>query len=173
MTRRPRLASPLRGRVKVLAYDLRAAVAFHTLYAMVTDFEILTTGESPGGAGKPYICAEADAECPCSGTVYFGRRFHSDGRLMTFEGMRAFEVAAIPVDGTIPCTPEALGVPDPAPGRTKHCYCAPTLALAPCADEFDVCSCDGTVVFGRRLRNRVEEHVSGAGEVTTLAEKLR
>ena len=87
---------------------------------------------------------------------------------MTFEGMRAFEVAAIPVDGTIPCTPEALGVPDPAPGRTKHCYCAPTLALAPCADEFDVCSCDGTVVFGRRHRNRVEEHVSGAGPVAII-----
>jgi hypothetical protein len=74
------------------------------------------------------ICAQEDATCTCTGTVFYGRKFVSgqpgSGTVTTLGGLQAHTYVEKAVTGSIVCNTAAMGS-DPANGYTKHCICKP------------------------------------------------
>ena len=68
--------------------------------------------------------------CKCTGNVIYGK-----GSTWT-EAMEA--------DNEIACTNGLFG--DPVHGTLKECLCFPSFK---CADENEVCQCNGTVIYGK------------------------
>mmetsp|Transcript_16575 Transcript_16575/g.29004 ORF Transcript_16575/g.29004 Transcript_16575/m.29004 type:complete len:727 (-) Transcript_16575:32-2212(-) len=110
------------------------------------------------------FCAEDGELCHCTGTVYYGSRHENAGgtdndllRVMLKEAHKSRNV-----DAGVSCTSDEFGGANV--NGPKHCLCLPRSSVAEeslrqddgegnpssCGMEGEVCSCEGTVFFGRR-----------------------
>jgi len=91
------------------------------------------------GASEPFVCAGREAshshvgktsDCFCKGTVYYGRKFSSQGVFTSFDELKSSAYKTRYVDNTtIACNNEEMGG-DPLVKEKKYCYCEPDATKA-------------------------------------------
>jgi len=107
-------------------------------------------------------CANEAETCTCEGTVYYGRRYASDGitELVNLADVMAIDDYA-EADGSRTCSTSGMGSSDPAYGYNKACWCeVVTEQLWPLQSNNS--KCDGAT-------NGVATDVADQAECQTLA----
>ena len=98
-----------------------------------------------------------DAECVCSGKVYYGLEKVGDQAPAPFDVMIKEPFKVEEAHGSIQCNNYAFG--DPAPGKAKQCYCESGVfepKVQKCSDENGDCSCKGNIFYGAAVIDGAE-----------------
>eukprot|EP00439_Symbiodinium_sp_Y106_P014816 s587_g2.t1 len=160
-----------------LAYHLFNAQGFQREYAGGAIFDsalfvgaLKSLGNSsappkgPADDGPAEYCASEGENCPCSGRVFFGRKFDNDkdGDKLELSEMVLQQYRMMEVNGDIACTTSGF-MGDPQINRPKQCLCqAMKGGPAPrspaedgpatiCANEGEMCECEGKAYYGRKF----------------------
>ena len=91
-----------------------------------------------------FRCADEGGRCPCSGTVFYGRKFDGkySGNVLTFSEMIKFPHKKIRSSGSISCSNGEIG--DASPGFVKTCFCVQEISPLVCAErQNQMCKCKG------------------------------
>lgn len=94
--------------------------------------KVVTNGK--GFTPEPVVCSASEgAECSCTGTAYFGKRYlhgkPGSGAEASPNQMLASKYITKSASGSITCSQSAFGGSNPLPGYFKKCWCLPTPAV--------------------------------------------
>lgn len=140
--------------------------------------------KGPADDGPAEYCASEGENCPCSGRVFFGRKFDNDkdGDKLDLSEMVLQQYRMMEVNGDIACTTSGF-MGDPQINRPKQCLCqAMKGGPAPrspaedgpatiCANQGEMCECEGKAYYGRKFSMGKDK--GQAPRILSLAETVK